>query len=61
MAMNRTQAQEAAVEIVKAGLLNGTIKLNGNSGRGGENATGDVAYLTALLDGLVKALEPKQQ
>lgn len=55
--MNDHQARLEAAAILKAALQSGTIKLTGNQGRGADNATGDVAYLTALLHGLVDALK----
>jgi hypothetical protein len=61
MALNATDAYRTAAEIVKAALEGDGIKLRGaasatTTGVATTNANIDVAYLDALVKGLVKTL-----
>lgn len=58
MALNKSQLQVHAMEIVKAGLSAGAIKLQGpNSGDyNAENIKTDVEYLNGLINGITDNL-----
>ena len=62
MALNKTQLQVHAMEIVKAGLASGTIKLQGsNSGTyNAEHIKADVEYLNGLINGITDNLLSKR-
>ena len=59
MSLSTSERYTAAVEVVKAGLTNGTIKLNGALNRPEDHAIQDAKYLVRLIHDLAKGLEAK--
>ncbi|KFC61946.1 hypothetical protein [Massilia sp. LC238] len=59
MSFNRTGAIDRALELVKAGLEGGTIKLQGSSNyeeNNGQQLAYDSAYLNGLINSVVENL-----
>ncbi|WP_225031799.1 hypothetical protein [Paraburkholderia sp. XV] len=53
----RGDASNAAVEIVKAGLQSGAIKLNGSLGTPEQGAKDDAVYLSTLINEIVEKIK----
>jgi len=62
VALNKTQLQVHAMEIVKAGLASGAIKLQGANSNGYNEAhiKADVEYLNGLINGITDNLLSKR-
>ncbi|CAJ0773059.1 hypothetical protein [Ralstonia chuxiongensis] len=59
MSLSTSERYLAAVEIVKAGLTNGTIKLHGALTKPEDHAEQDAKYLVKLIQEVVKGLDAK--
>ncbi|PLT18727.1 hypothetical protein [Ralstonia mannitolilytica] len=59
MSLSTSEHYLAAVEIVKAGLTNGTIKLHGALTKPEDHAEQDAKYLVRLILDIAKGLEAK--
>ena len=59
MGLSSSERYTTAVEVVKAGLTNGTIKLYGALGDPEDQAEQDAKYLVKLIQELAKGLEAK--
>jgi hypothetical protein len=60
---NRAQASDRAIELVKAALESGVIKLNGPMGAGGPEsyAGNDAKYLAKLVNDLAENIKSPDQ
>lgn len=58
MSLNHNACQQAAVDIVKAAVGNGIVKMYGAVGENpAQNAVYDAQYLTTLIQELTKGIE----